>query len=339
MTTVPIDVSRYVHDIRAALDDLPSDEIDDLTQGMEADLADVAAESGGPLRDRLGTPEEYAAELRAAAGLAPRAATSATARPLGVRVRARFAALEASTLQRWPWLPELAPIWWVLRGLAVAWLLSGAGQSGPFPLWALLLVPLSVWLGRASRGWSRKRLRLVALLNTGAILLAVPTIGWSVDRLTSSYLPEEVSYGTHVPTGLSGEGQPVTNVYVYDASGNRVERARLFDQAGRPLRIDHGYVPFTFEYAQGDPVPPQGPIEVFPHTEGDFDGWNGAPSPDGALAWTPPSVITPLLPAPGPTASAPAPAPSVTTTPPAGSTSVTPAPTHSSTAATPPSAK
>ena len=66
------DVRAYVLAVRAWLGDLPADEVEDLTAGMEADLAERAAESGGPLGGLLGQPEAYAAELRAAAGLPPR---------------------------------------------------------------------------------------------------------------------------------------------------------------------------------------------------------------------------------------------------------------------------
>ena len=66
------DVQAYVRAVRAWLGDLPADEVEDLTAGMEADLAERAAESGGPLGGLLGEPEAYAAELRSAAGLPPR---------------------------------------------------------------------------------------------------------------------------------------------------------------------------------------------------------------------------------------------------------------------------
>src|SRR6187431_418045 len=66
------DVRAYVRAVRAWLGDLPADEVEDLTAGMEADLAERAAESGGPLGGLLGQPEAYAAELRSAAGLPAR---------------------------------------------------------------------------------------------------------------------------------------------------------------------------------------------------------------------------------------------------------------------------
>ena len=67
-------VAAYVREVRAELTDLPAEDVDDLTGGMEADLSELAAESGGDLIGRLGSPRLYAAELRAAAGLPERVA-------------------------------------------------------------------------------------------------------------------------------------------------------------------------------------------------------------------------------------------------------------------------
>ena len=62
-------VAAYVREVRAELVDLPAEDVDDITGGMEADLSELAAESGGDLVGRLGSPSQYAAELRSAAGL------------------------------------------------------------------------------------------------------------------------------------------------------------------------------------------------------------------------------------------------------------------------------
>ena len=76
-------VAEYARTVRAALDDLPADTLDDLTDGLEADLLDALADTeAGPvdaaqsLEDvttQFGPARVYADELRAAAGLAPRA--------------------------------------------------------------------------------------------------------------------------------------------------------------------------------------------------------------------------------------------------------------------------
>ena len=70
---VNAEVSAYVGLVRLALDDLAPEDLEDLTGGLEADLAELAAESEEPLIARLGEPSGYADELRSAAGFPPRA--------------------------------------------------------------------------------------------------------------------------------------------------------------------------------------------------------------------------------------------------------------------------
>lgn len=68
-------VATYLAAVRDELSDLPADELADITDDVREHLDQVAAEFGdgltiGALIDRLGAPAAYAAELRAAAGLA-----------------------------------------------------------------------------------------------------------------------------------------------------------------------------------------------------------------------------------------------------------------------------
>ncbi len=66
------DVRRYAAAVRAALADLGAAQRGALLDDLEAHLAEVAAESGEPLAERLGPPERYAGELRVAYGAPPR---------------------------------------------------------------------------------------------------------------------------------------------------------------------------------------------------------------------------------------------------------------------------
>jgi uncharacterized membrane protein len=63
------DVAEYLRVVRDALADLPADERDDLLAEVEASLLEAASDSSGTIAAKLGPPEEFAAELRAAAGL------------------------------------------------------------------------------------------------------------------------------------------------------------------------------------------------------------------------------------------------------------------------------
>ena len=58
-------IRAFADVVRAHLDDLPRDEVDEIVEGLTSDLAEQAAEGDGALD--LGDPAAYAAELRSAA--------------------------------------------------------------------------------------------------------------------------------------------------------------------------------------------------------------------------------------------------------------------------------
>lgn len=143
-------VAYYAARVRAALDGLDPDVVDELTDGLEADLSEavldaVALEGAGPgesiespaaalesidgeaVLARFGPPSDYAAELAAAAGVElPLARQEARRRPFrdafaltSAGVRGRVDGLVA----KHAWLREgvemlrtLRPVWWVARG-------------------------------------------------------------------------------------------------------------------------------------------------------------------------------------------------------------------------------
>src|SRR3981081_3307820 len=110
------DVATYAASVRAALSDLAPDQADVLLEDLEDHLREVAAEAGGPLAERLGTPEQYAQELRAAYGAAH--AGGMRRAPARHHVERAFAGVRGSAWygQVRAFLPELRPAWWVLRG-------------------------------------------------------------------------------------------------------------------------------------------------------------------------------------------------------------------------------
>ncbi|NUP47704.1 MAG: hypothetical protein HOW97_10385, partial [Catenulispora sp.] len=63
------EVARYAAEVRGQLADLPAEASAELLEDLEDHLREVAAEDTGVLRERLGSPAEYARELRQAAGL------------------------------------------------------------------------------------------------------------------------------------------------------------------------------------------------------------------------------------------------------------------------------
>ena len=70
-------VAIYLAQVRAELSDLPPGELEDVLDDVSGHLTEVAAEFEGEptiaaLQERLGTPQQYADELRTAAGYPPR---------------------------------------------------------------------------------------------------------------------------------------------------------------------------------------------------------------------------------------------------------------------------
>lgn len=145
-------VRRYAAGVRSHLTDLSPEQVDDLTDGLEADLAEALADMPGALRPlsegstlpdagatslldvtaHFGPAAEYAAELRSAAGLDPAAQVP---RPR-IGLRGRLFVLGGIFESGWTslWAPvtstsqwaafrefaaELRPVWWVLRAWIV----------------------------------------------------------------------------------------------------------------------------------------------------------------------------------------------------------------------------
>ncbi len=107
-------VGEFARSVRAQLSDLPALDVEELTEGLEADLAERLAEGG----EELGDPVAYAAELRASAGLAPKAPLPPAVplrRSLAIKAREVLAGLRAhpSTASLIDFLIALRPVWWV----------------------------------------------------------------------------------------------------------------------------------------------------------------------------------------------------------------------------------
>lgn len=314
------DVRAYVLAVRAWLGDLPADEVEDLTAGMEADLAERAAESGGPLGGLLGQPEAYAAELRAAAGLPPRVEVVADAGPTEPWTD-RLVRDAHDLVARHPWLRELRPTWWLARGAVAGWLVAQVLGTGRVVLLPMVGAALSMWLGLVLRRREPLRTGLRVALAAGnalAVVLLVPMLAF----YTAGSGDFTDSSGGNLPQpGLSSDGAQVTNVFAYDAAGQRLSDVRLYDQYGHPLTVSSDAVPVPVDANGQEPFgwpPAQGTLGVFPlRLVAGSDPWS---STEGD--WAPPLVVAPLagptVPGPSPSAEAssqPSPSPSVPPSP------------------------
>jgi hypothetical protein len=146
MNTTLSPAASYVDAVRAALADLPADDlveiVDDVSDHVEqvaTELADGA--TAAALEERLGTPAQYAAELRAAAGYPAPSATEPTAqtglRPVrwlvtwSLRIAAALTALalfETFFVGQFGALSNLAVVTWI--GAVLLLLLYWAAARG-----------------------------------------------------------------------------------------------------------------------------------------------------------------------------------------------------------------
>ncbi|MDQ0424449.1 HAAS signaling domain-containing protein [Cellulomonas iranensis] len=271
------DVRTYAAQVRAALADLGADQVDDLTDGLEANLADALADERRPHRaslvDEFGSPHAYAAELRAAAGLEHAGTGRRTAgdvlRAPGRRLRAAADALLARLrIHAW-WAPveqfavSLRPAWWLVRAWAVYQLVVRVLDTRPTWLpqhgaaWLLLLLAVvtSVQAGRGLWFTSRPAVAAVRAATVVAAVALLPLVLWHNGQdawarsavAALAYQHGSTSYRVEVPQdGVVVDGMPVSNLFVYDAEGNPLSDVQIYDDRGRQVRttFDEGTEPW-----------------------------------------------------------------------------------------------
>jgi hypothetical protein len=299
-------VRRYAADVRSHLADLSPEQIEDLTDGLEADLAEALADMPGALRPaatvpddgatalldvaaRFGPAAEYAAELRSSAGLDPASPVMSAGRRPRIGLRGWLSVVGGIFESGWKslWAPVtstaqwaaftefaavLKPAWWVLRAwIVVLVLYTGFHRPQGFELvpqqtyWRLFLIVAIV----VSVQWGRDRwLRWPAVralrkvVNVAAVAVAVPVaasalVGMNAelnglgagtrdsyqqgydagvrDSASGVFDASGVSTGNG-DSGVFVDGSPVSNLFVFDASGRALQDVQIFDDQGRPVR-------------------------------------------------------------------------------------------------------
>lgn len=259
---LPTEVEAFLSEVRHELDDLPPRVVDDLVDGLDADLSETLADSETSLSQTAGSPQSYAAELRAAAGLPLRTEPSMpTGRPtLSHQVRGSLTGLRASlaglpevpTIRPlWQLALQLRPTWWLVRAyVAVALLLlistpdplssfpllsAGSGGPGIWPA-ALLLVGAcagSVWLGRRTLHGAARGLTVVG--NVFAALAGLAVLWAGSHSNVAHDVPADTAFAVS-----SGYGQlpPMTNIYAFTTDGALLRNVLLYDQDGQPIGPD-----------------------------------------------------------------------------------------------------
>ena len=206
--------------VRERLSDLPPDELDDLLDGLQADLAERLADG-----DELGEADAYAEELRQAAGLPVREEQA----PKKRRTMSELADVAGAGLRGWvegsafrrgvrDFLVSLRPVWWVARGVALPfgilgivtfvtgawwWFYPDRGlESFPFMVFTLGCVILSIQWGRGRWApqrwlvWARRAASVIAAISL------IPVLGIMWGRITTVQT-EYVDPGTSYMSGLS----------------------------------------------------------------------------------------------------------------------------------------
>jgi hypothetical protein len=329
-TTMPdttgLDADRYLKEVAPYLGAVSAEERAELLEDLAEHLREIAAEPGPPLAERLGSPEAYAAELLASAGVtatgAPRQARLARVSSVIARVRASRIGREATRLG-----PVLRPAWWVARAYLVVALLAsieyGSYPGFPVPHLAgsslvgliavVLVVPLSVRLGQRHLPRTGRLMAIGA--NIVLAIFALVLLGKVRSRQVIYVQPDGgVSQNATGGCLTNSSGENITNLYAYSPDGTLLDPVLLYDQDGQPINnlcpdFDDQGRPLTNQYSQdvnGAPV-----YNAFPRRQTvALQADSGSqPAPPGAnVSVPPPAVVVPKL---APTTTV---APSTTTT-------------------------
>ena len=266
-------VRGYAQAVRLHLVDLGPDVVDDLTDGLEADLteavldqdsahADAVGTHAFDLAERFGPTDRYADELRNAAGL-----PSAPARRAGRGPGGAISDAWTVISDRWraAWRPmtstpgwaatmdlvrSLAPAWWILRGWVGAQVILVALRASDVVLWpettparlvvvAAVLVSVQWGRGRWVPRWAWFPCAL-AVASVAAGLLAIPMVA-DVEADTqvvtggSGYdTGWNDGYGSAQVSGTSTGGGPGQDGVWVD--GVQVSNLFAYDAEGDPIR-------------------------------------------------------------------------------------------------------
>jgi uncharacterized membrane protein len=306
------DVATYAAAVRSALASLPDAERASLLEDLENHLAEVAGESDLSLQERLGNPEDYAAELRSAYNSGGNTPNVKRRRPFRERswalVKAAFGTQVYRELRAL--LPELLPGWWVLRAylivLVFAFIFRGDSNLRPIPnpfssggllqiLATLVAISISVRLGRrgmpVNRGWRGA----VLAVNVGIALLALPVFVRMGTGGTYAYSYADTS-DPYFSAVSAGYYPGLTNIYPYSKDGKALNDILLYDQDGHPLISSKGdLVTDVPTGADGLPIP-----NAYPLNQRDSNGLTVLPPRVALPPWQTSAPATSPMATPSP---------------------------------------
>ena len=235
--------NKFAAAVRSELADLSKTEIQELTDGLEADLEDRLAEEGSAFDP--GSPVDYAAELRAAAGFSEKAGLRKFFKGIGFTPSlVAWLRKRESTSIILDFGISIQPFWWVVRAYVAFWLISSlvGGDIYAWPrdavsyLTLTVLVVLSIQLGRkiwlVGKFWQA----VLVPLNIFAIALSPVVLGSIANNI--AYAESLDNYSQELSSqrdGLRYFGQEVTGIKAFTQNGVEVYNLNFTDQSGSEL--------------------------------------------------------------------------------------------------------
>ena len=234
-------IIQFVQDVRDALSDLQSSTVNQLTEGLEAELAERSADEGAKFS--LGSAAAFARELRESAGVA---SNHLPRKPLAQWRHTLF----KKSVQ---FLKSLAPVWWLLRAL-VAWdaihlLVRGYFHAIPDPdsvyQWWIIAIfaVISVQFGRGD--WRLPKLRLV--LASANILMGILVLPFAV--ATNVQIDDSLNQLQMLNStdAIISQGRMVYDVRALDANGALLPMKTLTDSDGYEIFTQPDFTPPEFQ--------------------------------------------------------------------------------------------
>lgn len=230
-----ININAFAEAVRAELADLTKREIQELTDGLEADLAEKFAEEGADFS--TGSAAEYAAELREAAGVtakpAKRKAFSSTDLMQNIQDWFRKTKFGTAILD---FGISVRPVWWVLRAF-VAWFIFSVlfYDLNGGAIFLPVLIFLSIQWGRKKWFTGRFFTSLLLPLNVLALVLLLPTQQMLLVKVNNYANAELLLSSMPGSDGLRYNGEVVSELKAFDADGKQISEATFKDQSGREI--------------------------------------------------------------------------------------------------------
>ncbi|MEY2470370.1 MAG: hypothetical protein QOF21_3068 [Actinomycetota bacterium] len=237
-------VDAYIADVRGHLADLPDEERGELLEDVAAHVQEVANEHGVEnLRERLGSPEAFADELRTSAGYAARE----TSRRAGAVRRWRALLPDKMPERVAPVWEKLEPAWWLARGVFLALLVLTASDTGhgivprigsSYFLGLIVLIvaaAASYRLGERRPATQTVRLRKARII--GEVSLAVFGFFFLLQAANPEvrYVSYDNGAAAQDPCLRDSAGRAIGNLFAFDSTGKLIPQFFLTDQAGRGI--------------------------------------------------------------------------------------------------------